>query len=97
MRLIDADELEKVITQDWFLDILLTQTSKYDISKNLVNMIDSVPLAYDVDAVVEELEEHKKESHDDYLGLGCDDDFGAMCAYSHAIEIVKAGGNNDNR
>ena len=45
-----------------------------------------------MDRIVEQLEEHKKESHDDYLGLGCDDDFGAMCAYSHAIDIVKAGG-----
>lgn len=59
MRLIDADELEKVIKQDWFVDILLTQTSKHDMAKNLVNMIDSVPLAYDVDAVVEELEKNK--------------------------------------
>lgn len=57
----------------------------------VIGHIKEQPTAYDVDAVVEQLEEHKKESHDDYLGLGCDDDFGAMCAYSHAIEIIKAG------
>lgn len=56
MRLIDSDALQEVITQDWFLDILLTQTSKYDMAKKLVDMIDSVPLAYDVEKVVEELE-----------------------------------------
>lgn len=54
--LIDANELKSVITEDWFLDILLTQTGKSDMAKKLVDLIDSVPLAYNVDKVVEELE-----------------------------------------
>lgn len=56
--LIDADELKSVIKEDWFLDILLTQTGKSDMAKKLVDLIDSVPLAYDVEKVVEELDEY---------------------------------------
>ena len=56
MRLIDSDALQEVITQDWFLDILLTQTGKSDMAKKLVDLIDSVPLAYNVEKVVAELE-----------------------------------------
>lgn len=64
MRLIDADALQEVITQDWFLDILLTQTGKNDMAKKLVDMIDSVPTAYNVDKVVEELKKEKSNLAD---------------------------------
>lgn len=39
--------------------------------------------------VIGELEVFQRSSEDDYAGLGCEDDFGAMNAYGHAIEIVK--------
>ena len=39
--------------------------------------------------VIGDLDVFKKTSEDDYAGLGCEDDFGAMNAYAHAIEIVK--------
>ncbi len=55
MRLIDADELEKVMTEDWFLEILATQDGKSAIKKDIVNAIDSLPKAFDVDKVVEEI------------------------------------------
>lgn len=45
MRLIDADELEKVATEDWFLDMIAAQDSKSAVRKDIVNLIDSVPLA----------------------------------------------------
>ncbi len=96
MRLIDADELEKVMTEDWFLDILLTQNGKSEIANKLVNMIDSVPLAYDVEKVVAELEklkQHNKElSKNAYLK---DDESFYFCAYTNfarAIGIVRKGG-----
>lgn len=96
MRLIDADELEKVMTEDWFLENLAVQDSKSAIKKDIVNMIDSVPLAYDVDAVVAELEEHKTQygklqlSHND-ANMVCVY-VGKEQAIDCAIETVKAGG-----
>ena len=57
-RLIDADELEKVMTEDWFLENLAAQDSKSAVKKDIVNMIDSVPLAeeYDNNASVSKME-----------------------------------------
>ena len=87
MRLIDADVLEKVMTEDWFLEILATQDSKSAIKKDIVNCIDSVPLAYDVEKVVAELEECKiKRSDDSIYGIG------VLNGYAEAIDIVKRGG-----
>jgi len=83
-RLIDADELEKVMTEDWFLENLAAQDSKSAVKKDIVNMIDSVPLAYDVDAVVEQLENlpiHFSEGH-----------WGEYIDRDNVLDIVKAGG-----
>lgn len=55
MRLIDADALQKLFSQDWFLDILLFQDNKKDMEEKLVNAIDSTPLAYDVENVKKQL------------------------------------------
>lgn len=41
-----------------------------------------------IEKIIERLEEYRASSEDDYHGLGCEDDFGAMNAYGHAIEIV---------
>lgn len=41
-----------------------------------------------IKTLIERLEELQRASEDDYSGLGCDDDFGAMNAYGHAIDIV---------
>ena len=94
-RLIDADELEKVMTEDWFLDILLTQTYKNDMAKKLVNMIDSVPLAYDVEKVVEELSREFKPiltEKKGFLGISQLVVVGYEINTSKAIEIVRKGG-----
>lgn len=40
------------------------------------------------DLIKQRLEEYRASSEDDYHGLGLEDDFGAMNAYGHAIEIV---------
>ena len=56
-RLIDADMTRNWITEDWFLDVLLSCVSKSVMKDCLLNVIDSIPLAYDVDNVVEQLEE----------------------------------------
>lgn len=54
-RLIDADMTRNWITEDWFLDVLLSCVSKSVMKDCLLNVIDSIPLAYDVDNVVEQL------------------------------------------
>lgn len=53
MRLIDADELKEELSQQWFIDILLTKTNSNDMYSALAEKIDSQPTAYDVDKVIE--------------------------------------------
>lgn len=86
MRLIKADELKEKLSQQWFIDILLTKTSSNDMFSALVDMIDSQSTAYDVDRVVQQLEAEKGTYFD---GLPCE---GTKITVNAAIEIVKAGG-----
>lgn len=44
-RLIDADSLKKELYQQWFIDILLTQTSSDDMFYALAQKIDQQPTA----------------------------------------------------
>jgi uncharacterized protein YqgQ len=81
MRLIDADELIKGLKEDY---------DDCDIQKNLeffgiYDYIKEQPTAYDVDEVVEMLQECV-----DYPDL-----INSRQDYLHAIEIVKRGGLND--
>lgn len=62
-RLIDADELKKELYQQWFIDILLTQRNREDIFYALEQKIDEQPTAYDVDKVVEQLEDYLFEKY----------------------------------
>lgn len=57
--LIDSEKTKQEITTDCFLDILLAQNGKSEIKKLLIDMIDSLPLAYDIEKVVNELERNK--------------------------------------
>ena len=59
-RLIDAETLKQELYQQWFMDILLTQTSSEDMFYALAQKIDQQPTAYDTDKVVEQLEEVEK-------------------------------------
>lgn len=86
MRLIDADELKKELYQDWFLDILLTQQSKKDMFCALAQKVDKQPTAYDVDVVIEYLEELRDRFNKK--------DFAIRGIIEKTIEIVKAGGIN---
>lgn len=86
MRLIDADELKKELYPEWLMDILLTQRYSEDILYALAQKIDEQPTAYDVDKVVERLEELEGR----YNSV----DFGIKGIICKAIEIVKAGGVN---
>lgn len=86
MRLINADELKEELSQQWFIDILLTKTGSNDMLSTLAEKIDSQSTAYDVDEVVERLEAEKGTYFD---GLPCE---GTKITVNAAIEIVKAGG-----
>lgn len=89
MRLIDADELKERLSQQWFIDILLTKTSSNDMFSALSDVIDSQLTAYDVDSVVEQLKETK--AYTLYENMNAD-----VKWIEKAIEIVKAGGKYDD-
>lgn len=93
MGLIDADELKKELHQQWFMDILLTQRDSEDMFYALAQKIDEQATAYDVDTVVEQLEEVKKKNTetalDDLQEERC---FWYKQGMDKAIKIVKGGG-----
>ena len=99
-RLIDADSLKKELYQQWFIDILLTQTSSEDMFYALTQKIDQQPTAYDPDKVVEQLEEVEKTMtspvNKDCFGEECRASDCTVCLISKAIEIVKGGGVDGN-
>ena len=100
MRLIDADKLleETIKDRDYaekngFLDM-------YYERQVLIDRIESQPIAYDVDKVVKELEKHKDTTDlttvDEEMVVGFTIYQGAFNdAIDKAIEIVKAGGDNE--
>lgn len=101
MRLIDADELKKELYPQWLMDILLTQRNSEDMFFALAQKIDEQPTAYDVDKVVEQLREQQEKLETDIFARESDNWYGQYCNGIHegidkAIEIVKAGGVNDN-
>ena len=74
MRLIDADKLEDV------------NFSECMDSMEIMTVIDAQPTAYNVEKVVEQLEELQEKSRELF-------DFGISCkTYGEAIEIVRSGG-----
>ena len=100
-RLIEADALTEVITADWFVTMLVGTNNRCDAKEMLRNCIDSVPLAYDIEKVVAELEEggqkmseakstvpfgkHSSANHKYYKAI----------SLKRAIEIVRRGGKNE--
>ena len=93
-RLIDAETLKQELYQQWFMDILLTQTSSEDMFYALAQKIDQQPTAYDPDKVVEQLEEVEKimtsPVNVDCFGEECKASDCTVCLISKAIEIVKS-------
>jgi hypothetical protein len=67
------------------MDILLTQRNSEDMFYALAQKIDAQPTAYDVDKVVEQLEETK--AYMLYENMNAD-----VKWFNKAIEIVKGGG-----
>ena len=92
MKLIGADELKKELYQQWFMDILLTQRNSEDMFYALAQKIDEQTTAYDVDKVVEQLEEWTFNA-DVNIGDGTMMNHNLIVS-KNAIEIVKGGGMN---
>ena len=102
MRLIDADTLKDTLLKHRY-------TTEHN---QIFRYIDEQPTAYDVDKVVEELKIIKEDALAEYnmgeynldnnIGNSIAENYrkdmneGKCFAYDEAIEIVKAGGKNEN-
>ena len=91
MRLVDIDNIRDILTQDWFLDILLTQNGKAELAKELSNLVYSIPVAYDVDKVIKQIEEKTKflKDHKKYETMMMYEIVGMI---EDLIDIIRAGG-----
>lgn len=83
MRLIDADALKKDLKSCTLSNGTLVNTNA------VLYLLEEYPTAYDVDKVVEQLEETK--AYMLYENMNAD-----VKWIDKAIEIIKAGGKNDN-
>ena len=86
MRLIDADAIH------WWKGEDENGNPVYILDKR---DIDKEPTAYDIDKVVEELEIERKTANNTYNSFNMDVDLGRVFGLEKAIEIVKAGGENE--
>lgn len=91
MGLIDVDKLKKDLESVTLSNGTLLNTN------TVLLLLDKYPTAYDVDKVVEQLEELKSQVPvnrilDDII-KDKPKELGQLIAYNKAIEIVKAGGN----
>ena len=92
MGLIDVDKLKKDLESVTLSNGTLLNTN------TVLLLLDKYPIAYDVDKVVEQLEELKSQVPvnrilDDII-KDKPKELGQLIAYNKAIEIVKAGGNS---
>lgn len=97
MRMIDADELKTKLYES----IMVNEDMDCLDFLRVESLIDAQPTAYDVDKVVEQLREQQEKLETDIFARESDNWYGQYCNGIHegidkAIEIVKAGGVNDN-
>lgn len=91
MRLIDADKLLELMKDQKEREIGAYAkgiNAGLNIVKSIINDEVQTPIAYDVDKVVKQLEELRKECEDPLQ------DYDPNYFIDKAIEIVKAGGNS---
>lgn len=97
MRLIDADRLLADLKEENVVPIYIQNLTKKN--KQIIrfeNMIYEQPTAYDVDKVVQQLEDRKSLMLETLKISEADIDRGRIYGMDKAIEIVKAGGMNNN-
>ena len=101
MRLIDADKLIQEMRK-WYWDKEKQKAAENDVSPMdlfthlAITTVQEQPTAFDVDKVVEQLEEVEKimtsPVTEDCFGEECRASDCTICLISKAIEIVKGGG-----
>lgn len=102
MRLVDADKLILHLNDYALQEAPFRGESAdvYNAIKQCIEAVEEQPTAYDVDKVVKELEELKSRVPInrvlDNIIRDCHKELGQIIAYDRAIEIVKAGGKNDD-
>ena len=91
-RLIDADAITR--STELVKKIVVHDFTPYIKADDLIQFIDKLPTAYNVDKVVEQLEHllNNFGEHCEDWGRECTHKSCSDCVLSHAIEIVKAGG-----
>ena len=94
MRLIDADKLIEEIKQEIDMRYMYSP-------KGFINVINNQPTSFDVDKVVEQLDNLRKEYETEANNINIPPNYtcyykGHMRGYEHSIDIVKRGGIDDN-
>ena len=99
-RLIDEDDI--IAGLEYGIKTISDQNIGFNYMRLLgmtMKMVRDLPTAYDIEAVVKELEEQAKQYRrraDEYMEKGIvmfgDNNYGKACSYEHAIEIVRKGG-----
>lgn len=87
MRLIDADMTIKNIHERTYISKALSEIFE--------TIIDEQPTAYDVDGVVQKLDEMKRKSLYSHSISFSDEDLGKAFGFEIAIDVVKRGRKND--
>lgn len=95
-RLIDEDELVKVLEERATNEAICGYMTAYDVTNSIIDEVREQPTAYDPDRIVEQLEELKSlvpvnRILDDIVNEKSKE-LGMLIAYSKAIELVKGGG-----
>ena len=88
MRLIDADEVINILKETGIIQ-------DNDLGQCVIDEINRIPTAYDVDKGVEELENRVLDTTDSLTGKTVATHITVSEAYKGAINIVKVGGTND--
>lgn len=89
-RLIRDTELIEAMTE-----LLAKKCKDMELAGNIIGLISTQPTAYDVDAVVRELEAERKSAYDKFEKYTMPSFWREAYAYADAIEIVKRGGRNE--
>ena len=86
MRFIDADSFKKQVVAAAISNGFMQSSEKVRV---MIELIDMQPTAFDIDNVVEKLEELAEDEKKDWQKYDEEQSFGGYCAYSRAIEILK--------
>lgn len=89
MRLIDADALKRDLKSVTLSNGTLLNTN------TVLLLLDKYPTAYDVDGVVQKLDEMKRKSLYSHAISFSDEDLGKAFGFEIAIDVVKRGEKND--